>query len=172
MSSSGSSPCVWCVSQNMRDSLVLNSTSLRGNLHIWVSTATWWGVSRAGHTAPLFGCGTPSTPVFVVCVASLSVVRPLDCWSDPMAGVEPTLWGSGASRRRQSVPDDLHISQSCPGDSEQMWILQGDQAPALPPSTRRMPHVPKATVLTAAATPTMKCGRLGCRLCPCNSRRR
>ena len=58
------------------------------------------------------------------------------------------LWGSGASRRRQSVPDDLHISQSCPGDSEQMWILQGDQAPALPPSTRRMPHVPKATVRT------------------------
>ena len=54
-----------------------------------------------------------------MCVASLSVVQPLDCWSDPMAGAEPTLWGSGASRRRQSVPDDLHISQSCPGDSEQ-----------------------------------------------------
>ena len=61
------------------------------------------------------------TPLFVVCVASLLVVQPLDCWSDPMAGAEPTLWRSGASRRRQSVPDDLHISQSCPGrgDSEQ-----------------------------------------------------
>ena len=91
--------------------------------------------------------------VSVVCVPSLSVVQPLDCWSDPMAGAEPTLWGSGASRRRQSVPDDLHISQSCPGDSEQMWILQGDQAPALPPSTRRMPHVPKATVLTVQLPP-------------------
>jgi len=35
-----------------------------------------------------------------------------------MAVVAPTLWGSGASRRRQSLPDDLHDSQSCPGDSE------------------------------------------------------
>ena len=36
-----------------------------------------------------------------------------------MALVALTLWGSGASRRRQSLPDDLHGSQSCPGDSEQ-----------------------------------------------------
>ena len=35
-----------------------------------------------------------------------------------MALVALTLWGSGASRRRQSLPDDLHGSQSCPGDSE------------------------------------------------------
>ena len=62
--------------------------------------------------------------VSVVCVPSVSVVQPLDCWSDPMAGAEPTLWGSGASRRRQSVPDDLHISQSCPGDSEQVVSTQ------------------------------------------------
>ena len=32
-----------------------------------------------------------------------------------MAGAEPTLWGSGASRRRQSAPDDLHISQVVSG---------------------------------------------------------
>jgi hypothetical protein len=56
--------------------------------------------------------------VSVVCVPSLSVVQPLDCWSDPMALVALTLWGSGASRRRQSLPDDLHGCQSCPGDSE------------------------------------------------------
>ena len=77
-------------------------------------------VCGSGRTAGyVFRCGTPSTPVFVVCVAS-PVGRPTkDCWSDPkMAGAEPTLWGSGASRRRQSIPDDLHISQSCPGDSE------------------------------------------------------
>ena len=66
----------------------------------------------------VFGCGTTSSVVFVVCVPSLSVVQPLDCWSDPMALVALTLWGSGASRRRQSLPDDLHGSQSCPGDSE------------------------------------------------------
>ena len=66
----------------------------------------------------VFGCGTTSSLVFVVCVPSLSVVQPLDCWSDPMALVALTLWGSGASRRRQSLPDDLHGSQSCPGDSE------------------------------------------------------
>ena len=77
-------------------------------------------VCGSGRTAGyVFRCGTPSTPLFVVCVAS-PVGRPTkDCWSDPkMAGAEPTLWGSGASRRRQSIPDDLHISQSCPGDSE------------------------------------------------------
>ena len=56
--------------------------------------------------------------VSVVCVPSLSVVQPLDCWSDPMALVALTLWGSGASRRRQSLPDDLHGCQSCPGDSD------------------------------------------------------
>ena len=66
----------------------------------------------------VFGGGTASSVVFVVCVPSLSVVQPLDCWSDPMALVALTLWGSGASRRRQSLPDDLHGSQSCPGDSE------------------------------------------------------
>ena len=58
-----------------------------------------------------------SGTVSVVCVPSLSVVQPLDCWSDPMALVALTLWGSGASRRRQSLPDDLHGSQSCLGDS-------------------------------------------------------
>lgn len=66
----------------------------------------------------VFGCGTTSSVVFVVCVPSLSVVQPFVCWSDPMALVAPTLWGSGASRRRQSLPDDLHASQSCPDDSE------------------------------------------------------
>ena len=59
-----------------------------------------------------------SSVVFVVCVPSLSVVQPLDCWSDPMALVALTLWGSGASRRRQRPPDDTGSSQSCPGDSE------------------------------------------------------
>ena len=67
----------------------------------------------------VFGCGTTSSVVFVVCVPSLSVVQPFVCWSDPMAFVALTLWGSGASRRRQSLPDDLHASQSCPDDSEQ-----------------------------------------------------
>ena len=66
----------------------------------------------------VLGCGTVSQAVSVVCVPSLSVVQPLDCWSDPMALVALTLWGSGASRRRQSLPDDLHASQSCPDDSE------------------------------------------------------
>jgi len=63
--------------------------------------------------------------VSVVCVPSLSVVQPLDCWSDPMALVALTLWGSGASRRRQSLPDDLHGCQSCPGDSEHNACTQG-----------------------------------------------
>ena len=36
-----------------------------------------------------------------------------------MAVAGPTLWGSGASRRRQRPPDDTGSSQSCPGDSEQ-----------------------------------------------------
>ena len=62
----------------------------------------------------VLGCGTVSQAVSVVCVPSLSVVQPFVCWSDPMALVAPTLWGSGASRRRQSLPDDLHASQSCP----------------------------------------------------------
>ena len=74
---------------------------------------------RSSRVASVFGGGTASSVVFVVCVPSLSVVQPLDCWSDPMALVALTLWGSGASRRRQSLPDDLHSSQSCPGDSEQ-----------------------------------------------------
>ena len=36
----------------------------------------------------VFGCGTTSSSslVFVVCVPSLSVVQPLDCWSDPNGG--------------------------------------------------------------------------------------
>ena len=66
----------------------------------------------------VFGCGTTSSVVFVVCVPSLSGVQAFVCWSDPMALNAPTLWGSGASRRRQSLPDDLHASQSCPDDSE------------------------------------------------------
>ena len=82
----------------------------------------------ACHAAPA-GCGTTSTLAFVVCVASLS-----DCWSDPMAGAEPTLWGSGAYRRRQSVADDLHINQSCPGDSEH---------PPRPPRPTRPPRPPR-----------------------------
>jgi hypothetical protein len=47
-----------------------------------------------------------------------------------MAGAEPTLWGSGASRRRQSAPDDLHISQVVSGrqgDSEH-GIAEGKSA--------------------------------------------
>ena len=36
-----------------------------------------------------------------------------------MAVAGPTIWGSGASRRRQRPPDDTGSSQSCPGDSEQ-----------------------------------------------------
>ena len=70
--------------------------------------------------------------VSVVCVPSLSVVQPLDCWSDPMALVALTLWGSGASRRRQSLPDDLHGCQSCPGDSEQSDFSTFDPRPGMP----------------------------------------
>ena len=35
-----------------------------------------------------------------------------------MAVAGPTLWGSGAIRRRQRPPDGTGSSQSCPGDSE------------------------------------------------------
>ena len=59
----------------------------------------------------MFGGGTTSSVVFVVCVPSLSVVQPLDCWPDPMALVALTLWGSGASRSRQSLLDETH---GCP----------------------------------------------------------
>ena len=55
----------------------------------------------------VLGCGTVTEAVSVVCVPSLSVVQPLDCWSDPMALVALTLWGSGASRRRQSLTGRL-----------------------------------------------------------------
>ena len=77
--------------------------------------------------------------VSVVCVPSLSVVQPLDCWSDPMALVALTLWGPGASRRRQSLPDDLHGCQSCPGDSEQLaWeSLPASQGAARAADARR-----------------------------------
>ena len=75
MSSSGSLPCVWCVSQNMRDSLVLNSTSLRGNLHIWVSTASLVG----GFTSRSYSTSVRmwhSQYTGVRCVCCLLVGRP------------------------------------------------------------------------------------------------
>ena len=75
MSSSGSSPCVWWVSQNMRDSLVLNSTSLRGNLHIWVSTASLVG----GFTSRSYSTSVRmwhSQYTGVRCVCCLPVGRP------------------------------------------------------------------------------------------------
>eukprot|EP00964_Phaeocystis_antarctica_P022655 scaffold12605_cov53-Phaeocystis_antarctica.AAC.1 len=37
-----------------------------------------------------------------------------------MAVAGPTLWGSGAIRRRQRPPDDTGSSQSCPGDV--VWL--------------------------------------------------
>ena len=59
----------------------------------------------------------------VVCVPSCRRATLRLLVSDPMALVALTLWGSGASRRRQSLPDDLHGSQSCPGDSEQVMCV-------------------------------------------------
>ena len=48
--------------------------------------------------------------VSVVCVPSLSVVQPLDCWSDPMALVALTLWGSGASSEQSGPPKQAIFS--------------------------------------------------------------
>ena len=67
----------------------------------------------------VLGFSTTSTVVYWLCVfASLSVVQLSDYWSDPMAIVRLTVWGSGASRRRQRLLDDTGSSQSCPDASE------------------------------------------------------
>ena len=67
----------------------------------------------------VLGFSTTRTVVYWLCVfASLSVVQLSDCWSDPMAIVRVSVWGSGASRRRQRLLDDTGSSQSCPDASE------------------------------------------------------
>ena len=48
----------------------------------------------------------------------LSVIQPFDHWSIAMSVVAPTLWGSGASRRRERLLDDTGGVQSHPADSE------------------------------------------------------
>ena len=53
-----------------------------------------------------------------MCVCLLLVVPTLRLLVGSMAVSASTLWSSGASRRRQRLPDDTGISQSGPGDSE------------------------------------------------------